>query len=176
MPRCEDCHTIAPGTGNSYHNVHVGDAVGANLQCQVCHSQPYKNCTNCHNLAGDYDIEPSRIQFKIGRNTNPYRSEYDYTVVRHTPIDPNTYADWGLSLPGYTDKPTWQYASPHNILRWTPQTTVTGGAPCYDSCHNSPDGPNGYLLRETDLYADGGITKLIDYDCNTSVVIPESFP
>ena len=172
MPRCEDCHR---DVDNEYHDAHVG-VMGGNLQCQVCHSQPYKNCTNCHNLANDYDIDPSRVQFKIGRNTNPNRAEYDFAVVRHTPIYPGTYADWGLVLPGYADRPTWLYASPHNIRRWTPQTTVTEGAPCYDSCHNSPDLPSGYLLRESDLYADDGITKLIDYDCNTSVVIPESFP
>ena len=47
MPRCENCHG---GVSNSYHNAHV-DGFASNLQCQVCHSQPYKNCTNCHNLA-----------------------------------------------------------------------------------------------------------------------------
>jgi thiosulfate/3-mercaptopyruvate sulfurtransferase len=172
MPRCEDCHAAV---SNSYHSAHVGVS-GRNLQCQVCHSQPYKNCTNCHNLDSGFDIDPSRIQLKIARNLSPYRSEYDFALVRHTPIDPNTYADWGLSLPGYLDEPTWQYTSPHNIKRWTPQTTVNTGEMCFESCHSTPDGPDGFFLRESDLYEEGGVTKLPDYDCNYGLVIRQSFP
>jgi thiosulfate/3-mercaptopyruvate sulfurtransferase len=173
MPRCEDCHSPLPS--NSYHNIHLGAGATANnrvLQCQVCHSQPYKNCTNCHNLGTPgFDIDPSRAQFKIAKNANPYRPEYDYAVVRHVPIDPGTYADWGLDLPGYLDEPTWKYASPHNILRWTPQTTVDQNKGCYDNCHNTPDSPAGYFLRESDLYADDGVTKLPDHDANIGIVV-----
>jgi thiosulfate/3-mercaptopyruvate sulfurtransferase len=172
MPRCESCHDDLEA--NSYHNAHVDGFVGsANLQCQVCHSQPYKNCTNCHNLgageAAKYDIEPSRIQFKIGRNLNANRSEYDYVVVRHVPVDEGTFADWGLDLPGYLDEPTWLYASPHNILRHTPQTTVADGASCGASCHGSDE----YFLREADLYAADGVTPLPDYQANLDVVVPD---
>lgn len=182
MPRCEDCHGEGQDDGwdNAYHAMHVGND-GLNLQCQVCHSQPYKNCTNCHNLVADgegekYDIDPSRLQFKIGRNPSPHRTEYDYSVVRHLPIDPGTYADWGLDLPGYLDAPTWVYASPHNIVRRTAQTTVGEGQSCSTACHQSPDGAEGFLLRESDLYQDDGVTRLPDYEANLGVVIPSSFP
>ncbi len=76
-----------------------------NMQCQVCHSQPYKNCTNCHNLqesgAEGYDIDPSVLDLRIARNPSPYRTEYDVALVRHTPVDPGTFANWGLDLPDY---------------------------------------------------------------------------
>jgi len=180
MPRCEDCHGDEAGWDNAYHAAHVNGFAGdANLQCQVCHSQPYKNCTNCHNLqtaAGEsYDIEPSVVQLKIARNPSPYRTEYDFVVVRHTPIDPETFANWNLSLPGYLSKSTWQYSSPHNVRRWTEQTTVPEGASCSVTCHQSPDGPEGFLLRESDLY-DGQGARLVDYDANIGIVIREDFP
>ncbi len=178
MPRCENCHDpAAPEMDNSYHNMHVGTA-GRNLQCQVCHSQSYKNCTNCHNLVPDpkadgfekFDINASVVQFKIAKNPSPHRQEYDYVVVRHTPVDPDTYADWGLTLPGYLDKSTWQYSSPHNILRRTDRTPDTGS--CSAACHSTPDGPDGFYLRESDLYEADGVTPLVDYDANIGIVIP----
>jgi hypothetical protein len=167
MPRCENCHVPAD---NEYHRAHVG-VPGQTLQCQVCHSQPYKTCTNCHSLQGDYEINPSQVQFKIAHNPSPYRTGYDYSVVRHVPVDAGTYADWGLTLPGYTDQPTWVYASPHNVQRWTPQTTVQPGHYCYESCHNTPDGPHGYFLRESDLMKSDGVTPLPDHDANIGIVI-----
>ncbi len=177
MPRCEGCHSDLEA--NQWHNAHV-DASGRNLQCQVCHSQPYKNCTNCHNLVADekadkFDINPSAIQFKIANNPSPHRSEYDYAVVRHVPIDPDTYADWGLTLPGYLDDPTWKYASPHNVILNTPQTTVEDGQFCGAACHGTPDSPEGWFLRESDLRDLGG-APLPDYNANIGIVIPDDSP
>jgi thiosulfate/3-mercaptopyruvate sulfurtransferase len=177
MPRCEHCHGNLEA--NDYHNVHVGQGTGRNLQCQVCHSQPYKNCTNCHNLVADdkvdkFDIDPSVVQLKIAQNPSPYREEYDFVLVRHTPIDPDTYADWGLALPDYNSKPTWQYTSPHNVIRRAPQTGDGTGS-CSAACHGSADGPEGYLLRDSDLRDDTG-NPLVDYDANKDIVIRPDFP
>ena len=175
MPRCEECHD---GVANNYHSAHV-NGFGPDLQCQVCHSQPYKNCTNCHNLTPatlveKYDIDPSRAQFKIGHNPLlSTRGEYDYVVLRHVPVDPSTFSSWGLSLPGYLDAPTWKYTSPHNIQRWTPQTTVEPGQSCNASCHG---GAGGVYLRESDLYADDGVTPLPDYQANVDLVMPDTQP
>ncbi len=176
MPRCNDaaCHPVLGD--NSYHQAHVG-VEGSNLQCQVCHSQPYKNCTNCHNLGtgekGDkFEINPSVVQFKIAKNPSPYRTEYDYCVVRHVPVDPNTYEDWGLELPGYLDEPTWKYASPHNILKETPQTTEVEGKGCGTACHGTPDSPEGWFLRESDLRDLNG-DPLPDYNANIGLVISD---
>ncbi len=164
---CSDCHHV--------HGVPGGTP--PNMQCQVCHSQPYKNCTNCHNMTAEgYDIEPSTVQLKIARNPSPYRTEYDVALVRHIPIDPDSFANWGLSLPGYLSNPTWLYTSPHNVIRSTPQTAVVDGESCAYSCHQSPDGTDGFLLRESDLYEEDGVTQLVDYEANIGIVIPESFP
>ena len=176
MPRCETCHPSL--SENDYHNAHA-DGYFANLQCQVCHSQPYKNCTNCHDLdstskSDKYVIDPSVIQFKIGVNPSPYRQEYDYAVVRHVPVDPGTYDDWGLDLPAYDTEPTWKYASPHNVIKNTAQTTVEDGQSCSFSCHGNADNPSPYLLREADLYLDG--SQLPDYNANIDFVIDDAFP
>jgi len=171
-------HHIADNSSCSHcHRDGVPSMTPANLQCQVCHSQPYKNCTNCHNLVADeepnkYDIDPSVVQFKIAQNPSPHRPEYDYVVVRHVPVDPGTYDDWGLTLPGYLDEPTWKYTSPHNILRITPQTTVADGATCATACHGTPDSPEGWFLRESDLY-DGSGSRLPDYEANIGIVLPD---
>ena len=178
MPRCERCHGNLEA--NAYHDMHVNPGSGRNLQCQVCHSQPYKNCTNCHNLApgakvDKFEIDPSVVQFKIAQNPSPHRTEYDFALVRHTPIDPETYADWGLALPDYLEKTTWQYTSPHNVVRIAPQTNVGGTGGCSAACHQSADGPEGYLLRDSDLRDDMG-APLVDYDAKMDIVIRPDFP
>ena len=109
--------------------------------------------------------------FRIAKNLSPYRTEYDYVVVRHTPVDPDTYAEWGLALTDYLTKPTWQYASPHNILKNTPQTEA--GASCGSNCHDTPNTTDGIFLREIDLYQADGVTELPDYQANLPIVMPD---
>ncbi len=170
MPRCEDCHAESDPP-NEFHEAHsVGD-VDVRLQCQVCHSQPYKNCTGCHVEDTGFSIEPSSLSLKIGHNTLPDRSEYDYVVVRHIPIDQDTYANWGLALPGYDDYPTWAYSSPHNIQLWTAQTTTENE--CESACHDEPGAdPKGFYLREVDLLDELG-NPLPDREANLRVVITD---
>lgn len=124
---CQDCHDVTDS--NTHHQIH-----GDRLSCQVCHSVEYKNCANCH--VGKGLKQPSWLDFKIGRN--PLKSERrpaDFVVLRHIPIAPDSYRDYGVaSLPAYTDLPTWKFATPHNIRRETPQT-----ADCTTSCHNNTD-------------------------------------
>lgn len=184
MPRCEDCHDkdlldqANEGNGEwhgEYHSAHWNGWTGVNLQCQVCHSQPYKNCTNCHVEApSGFTIEPSVLALKIGKNTLPAtRGEYDYTIVRHTPVDPNTFETWSLPLPGYDSVPTWKYASPHNVRAWTDQTTVEGGQGCGASCHDrASEDPKGFYLRLVDLRDEFG-ADLIDAAANANVIITE---
>lgn len=175
-------HVADSSTCSHCHRPPDNDVSGMslpNMQCQACHSQQYKNCTNCHDhqLGGGhgYTVETPTIQFKLARNSNPNRDEYDVTVVRHIPIDPETYANWGpngLDLPDFAAKPTWMYSSPHNILRSTPQTAPVEGQSCAYSCHQSPTGPDGFLLREADLPVD----KPLIYEANIDYVIPDAFP
>lgn len=122
------------------------------LQCNVCHSQPYKNCQSCHSngIGGGYDTEAliSENMLKIAKNPRTdYRPEYDYVLVRHVPVDEDTYSQWGLSASfDAGDQPTWKYASPHNVILRTDQTTVEQGQSCGASCHNTD-----YYLRATDI-------------------------
>lgn len=203
MPRCEDCHqslddNIAhihhaganPNCGQCHHHdgsdcdaCHRGGIAFAFTyplpvgQCQTCHAQPYRNCSNCHGLSADggFVVDAPAVQFKIARNPNPSRSSYDFVVVRHAPVAPQTFAEWGLGMPHYADLPTWTYSAPHSIRRQTPQGYVAGQN-CFAACHNSASGPDGYLLRESDLYEADGVTRLPDYDANIGLVIPETFP
>ncbi len=149
-PKCENCHS---GTkdANTYHTSHWQGTTGVTLSCQVCHSQPYKNCNGCH-VAGGGITGSSYMTFEIGKNylkeTNSRYSDYDYITVRHIPIAPNTFEPWGVEdLPNFeTSEPTWKMTFPHNIQRWTPQTQVDEGASCSTNCHNSD-----YYLTSSDI-------------------------
>lgn len=139
--RCEDCHENTSAS-NVFHQTHWGD-----LSCQVCHSQPYKNCNSCHTGGAGITGE-SYLAFKIAKN--PIKSDhrnYNIVPVRHIPISRDTFSSWGITdLPNYDAEPTWKYATPHNIQRWTAQTDTTGGAGCQAKCHDSQ-----YYLTLEDL-------------------------
>lgn len=163
---CTDCHHTGAG---------VPGPQPPNMQCQVCHSQPYKNCSNCHNHTLEhegFDIDPSRIQLKIARNPSPHREEYDVAVVREVAVSPDTYDNWGMDLPEFESKPTWLYSSPHNIRKSTDQTAAVEGESCSYSCHQSATGPDGVLLRAADLGEPG--TPI--YNANIGIVIPDEWP
>jgi hypothetical protein len=126
-PQCEDCHAdqIGVGSGILQHEIHGTEI----LSCQSCHSVAYTNCTNCHvdRTEDDipyYKIEEHSVGFFLGRN--PLRSAerpYRYVPVRHVPIDPESFSAYGEDLlPNFLNRPTWTYATPHNIQRNTPQT------------------------------------------------------
>lgn len=132
---CKDCHAdLSTGGANAkadqYHTMH-----GDKLSCQVCHSQAYKNCYQCH--VGKGTQKPSEIDFRIGKNPRKDATRpWDYVVLRHVPIVPNTYSehDPSMTLPNYTSKPTWVMATPHNIKKSTPQTAGDGLSGC-SNCH-----------------------------------------
>ena len=154
LPRCEGCHASA-ASSNSYHAVHW-----SSLQCNVCHSQDYKNCYSCH--AGTGLQEPSTLGFKIGLNPLPTSQRgYKYVVLRHVPVTPETFSDWGLALPNFAAEPTWHYASPHNIRLHTPQTDATVTGDCYGACHEV----DSLFLRASDLRA-------FEVDANQDVIVP----
>ena len=137
-PGCQDadCHSdIAAESGLTYHSGFHFEA----MSCQVCHSTTYKNCYSCHVAQEDgvpfYQIEPSVMAFKIGRN--PLQSEdrpWEYVPVRHVPVDSESFAYYGEDLlPNFDALPTWKYATPHNIQRTTPQTETC------NSCHGNSE-------------------------------------
>jgi thiosulfate/3-mercaptopyruvate sulfurtransferase len=136
-PRCEACHvTAATGMdGVEQHGVH-----GGKLACQVCHSLPYKNCDGCHTLKSEeglpyFETRRTYVTFFIGRNPQPsYERPYEFVLVRHVPIDRDSFSVYGENLlPNYDALPTWRYATPHNIQLETPQTESC------NACHGNAD-------------------------------------
>lgn len=134
-PKCTNCH-LSVSDDNMYHEAH-----GDTLACQVCHSVSYTSCDSCHVAVSETTNNPffetagSYLTFLIGRN--PLQSDerpYDYVLVRHVPVDPESFAYYGENLlPEFDAEPTWRYTTPHNIQLETPQTESC------NSCHGNPD-------------------------------------
>ena len=165
MPRCEDCHPDLAGS-NAYHSSHMGT-----FACQVCHSQDYKHCASCH--APDGLDNPSELGFAIGRNPLPEQRPYEYVLLRHIPIVPDSYAGWGVSevLVDYALLPSFKYTTPHNIQRWTSRTTPGEAETCADSCHGSPDTSDGFFFRQADLDRFPA-----EADANRAYIVPDGSP
>jgi thiosulfate/3-mercaptopyruvate sulfurtransferase len=135
-----------------------------NMSCQTCHAANYKNCYSCHVQKSEegtpyFKIEPSEMGFKIGYN--PIQSEdrpWKWVTLRHVPIDPDTFAFYGVDLlPNFDALPTWTYATPHNIQRITPQ------AERCKNCHGNPD----VFLTADDLLP-------YEIEANKDVVVDEA--
>jgi hypothetical protein len=137
-PKCLDCHKkiYEPVSENAKnHWIHKDQ-----VSCNVCHSQPYKNCYSCHTgkdkLGYKYfKTKGSPLDFKIG--INPLQSKKrpeKFVTVRHIPVDQDTfkfYVEDGLK--NFDKLPTWKLATPHNIRRQTPQNKTC------NSCHGNKD-------------------------------------
>lgn len=133
-PKCEDCHADVGGS-NEYHTNHT-----LTVSCQVCHSVEYTNCTNCHVEQTPegipfYTVEAHETGFFIARNANPsFEYPFLYGVVRHVPVDPDQYAFYGDNLlPNFDNRPTFAWATPHNIQLYTPQSIQCS------NCHGNRD-------------------------------------
>ncbi|MEZ4668575.1 MAG: hypothetical protein R3E39_11745 [Anaerolineae bacterium] len=139
QPTCESCHEdVQMGQDSEIreHEVHDEDRIA----CQVCHSTTYTNCVNCHvqkSVDGTpyFTVEENFLGFFIGINPNPTEERpYRYVPVRHVPIDRESFSYYGDDLlPNFDARPTWVYATPHNIQRVTPQTERCR------SCHRNED-------------------------------------
>jgi 3-mercaptopyruvate sulfurtransferase SseA len=116
-PACETCHDALVG-GNDFHSaIHF-----ANLDCQVCHTQPYKNCFNCHtdvtsdgvafykinqgdptlaarkaaSSAPDSVAPDALMTFRAGNNPRfGEAGQKRYAVLRHVPVDRDVFAYTG---------------------------------------------------------------------------------
>ena len=152
LPKCQDCHT-GKETSNNYHTAHY-----SSFNCQVCHSQVYNNCGSCH-VHGDGARIPSYMDFKIASNPIPdIKTGFDFTLVRRTLAAPDNWEKYGVpQYSNFDTLPTFNFTTPHNILRWTPRTTVTEGSACYTSCHIRKEGETlvnkGLFLFEENLNA-----------------------
>ncbi|MFC2087543.1 hypothetical protein ACFLSA_05245 [Bacteroidota bacterium] len=144
LPKCENCHTGIE-TKNAYHTLHYAD-----FNCQVCHSQVYNNCGSCHIHGAGARIS-SYMDFKIALNPIPeVKSDFDFALVRRTLAAPDNWKEYGVdSYSNFNNLPTYNYTTPHNILRWTERTEVASGENCYINCHISNE--SGTLVNK-ELY------------------------
>jgi hypothetical protein len=141
LPVCKDCHT-GKEKSNLYHSMHYDD-----FNCQVCHSQNYNNCGSCH-IHGEGARITSYMDFKIAMNPIPdIKTGYKLTLVRRTLAAPDNWERFGVPVYANFDAfPTYNFTTPHNILRWTERTQVTEGASCSANCHIRNE--NGTLINK----------------------------
>jgi len=171
LPKCTECHT-GIDRKNMYHSVHFED-----FNCQVCHSQDYNNCGSCH-IHGDGARVPAYMDFKIAMNPIPeLRKNYRMTLVRRTLGAPDNWEKYGVDeYASFDIFPTYNYTTPHNILKWTTRTQVEAGKSCYTSCHIRNEGGvlvnrNLYLFESDLLEWEKGATSRITVDGK----LPESW-
>jgi len=157
--QCIDCHKNLEAGSIREHGIHTGK-----VQCQVCHSQSYTNCTNCHTGTDSqglpyYINEKDKEDIKIGLNPqrNVANADYRYMLVRHIPVNPGLFDFYVKDALTHFDRlPTWKRTSPHNIRRKTWQN-----ANC-NNCHGNRD----LFLSSKDLLA-------YEVDANRQVVVPD---
>ncbi len=143
LPKCINCHTDIE-KANNYHSMHYDD-----LNCYVCHSQPYNNCGSCH-IHGDGARVPSYMDYKIGVNPIQDVKPGKMVLVRRSLMAPDSWEKYGESdLANFNAHPIYNYTSPHNIRLRTAQCTPADGKPCYDACHIIKEADT---LRNKDLY------------------------
>jgi len=135
LPDCLDCHS-GLRVKNDYHSKHFTD-----FNCQVCHSQKYNNCGSCH-IHGEGARVPSYMDFKIAANPiKNLKGMYNFTLVRRTLAAPDNWKEFGIEqYANFSVLPTYNFTSPHNILRWTDRTKVEPGDKCYSKCHLRNEG------------------------------------
>ena len=148
LPDCEDCHTDIESS-NNFHEKHMGD-----FNCQVCHSQDYNNCGSCH-IHGEGARVPSYMDFKIAKNPIPETKDFEFVLVRRTLAAPDNWKEYGVDeYPEFDVFPTYNFTTPHNILRLTSRTDV-GTEHCASKCHIRTEADTTYnmnlYLFESDL-------------------------
>lgn len=168
LPKCENCHN-GRQSSNVYHSIHYSD-----FNCHVCHSQDYNNCGSCH-VHGDGARIPSYLGFKIAANPIPgIKPGYNFTLVRRTLAAQDNWEKYGVpAYANFNALPTYNYTSPHNILRWTKRTQVTVGKACYSNCHINNDDGN-LINKELYLFLD----DLLDWETGASgnIVVDNKLP
>jgi thiosulfate/3-mercaptopyruvate sulfurtransferase len=167
LPTCTKCHANVANS-NNWHKVHSGD-----FNCQVCHSQNYNNCGSCH-VHGEGARIPAYMGYKIALNPIPdVKKDFKFALVRRTLAAPDNWKEYGV--PDYSNFeafPTYNFTTPHNILRWTTRTKVESGF-CNLNCHIRNE--NGVLVnKELYLYE----SDLLDWEkkATTPITVDSKLP
>jgi len=174
-PFCEMCH-INGDNSNIYHSQHYDD-----LSCYVCHSQNYNNCTSCH-TNGEwktdevYQGQNPAEDFRIGLNPLKGDKRYKYATVRHIPIAPETYDNWGAAglMTDYNVLPTWKYTSPHSIRLYTARTNANDPQTCMINCHIDKNPGRNAKFFLTEQYIQTHWPD--EVNANSTVVVDDSLP
>jgi thiosulfate/3-mercaptopyruvate sulfurtransferase len=168
LPDCEDCHTDLKSS-NIYHIKHLGE-----FNCQVCHSQDYNNCGSCH-IHGDGARIPSYMDFKIALNPIPtVKTGFKFALVRRTLAAPDNWEKYGVEeYANFEAFPTYNFTTPHNILRWTTRTTSENDKACFSNCHIQNDGGT-IVNKELYLFQE----NLLDWevDATSGMVVDGKLP
>ncbi|MCF8239963.1 MAG: hypothetical protein K9J16_01150 [Melioribacteraceae bacterium] len=165
LPKCENCHT-AIASSNTYHSVHLNT-----FSCYTCHSQDFNNCGSCH--IGEGARIPSYQGYKIGMNPL-VEKPYKYALLRRTLSAPDSWMDYGIdNLASFDAFPTYNYTTPHNIIKWTTRTQVEDGKPCFDACHIITEGDS---TRNKELYLFN--EDLLDWEvnANSGIIVDGQLP
>lgn len=167
LPTCVECHVTTVGS-NVYHTTHWGD-----FNCQVCHSQDYNNCGSCH-IHGDGARIPAYIDYKIAVNPLPLLKTYKFALVRRTLGAPDNWEKYGVAqYANFAALPTYNFTTPHNILRWTERTTVDAGSSCSANCHIRKEGDS---LVNTDLYLFQSDLLLWEFAATSGITVDGKLP
>jgi hypothetical protein len=118
------------------------------------------------------------MDFKIG--VNPIRdikSKFKLSTVRRTLGAPDNWKEYGVSQYSNFDAlPTYNFTTPHNILRWTERTKVEAGQSCSYNCHirkvgNELINKKWYLFESDLLDWEKAATKKVTVD----IALPDSW-
>jgi 3-mercaptopyruvate sulfurtransferase SseA len=159
MVRCTDCHKDLQYGSVRDHAIHIGK-----VQCQVCHSQTYVSCYECH-VGKDPEgtaffqnrREVETLKIGLNQDVRAPGAGYLYMLVRHVPAYPEMFDFYGKDLfASFGAVPTWKRASPHNIQRRTWQA-----ATC-NNCH----GNRALFLASSDLQSP-------ERQANARVIVPD---
>jgi len=115
------------------------------------------------------------MDYKIAVNPLPdIKTGFDFTLVRRTLAAPDNWEKYGVDeYANFDVLPTYNYTSPHNILRWTSRTTVPEGSTCYTNCHIRNEGGN---LVNKDLYLFQSDLLEWELSATTPITVDEKLP
>jgi len=175
LPTCDGCH-LESATSNSFHSMHWpnGGDMGE-LACYICHSQPYKNCSSCH-VGGTGAL--GSVAIKFGRNYDTDLHKGEYIAVRHIPVDDSTFVDWGeiINMNDESQRPNWEYTSPHNIRKYTTQTRFNEGESCGINCHLSTNVPDSIRAVNTSRFLFRSDLLESETGANDKVTVDDDLP